>query len=167
MDAIYHLATRIPTGERRNQPDAFADNDRLRSIVTRLLVNVALCLDVQTFVYPSITFLYPREGPVDEDTPYGEEAGAQNSTLVAESEVMRFAASSRRGVILRFGLLWGPYTGNNAAVGTYGAAVHVEDAARALLLALDAPSGVYNAVADGQRISAEKLKRATGWQPRY
>ncbi|HEX5139739.1 MAG TPA: NAD-dependent epimerase/dehydratase family protein [Dehalococcoidia bacterium] len=167
VDAVYHLATRIPTGDRRGQPDAFAENDRLRSIVTRLLVDTALSLDVQTFIYPSITFLYPREGAVDEQTPYGTDAGAQNSTVVAESEVRRFAEASRRGIILRFGLLWGPYTGSDAPVGTYGASVQIEDAGRALQLALDLPSGVYNVVADGQRISNAKFKQATGWQPRY
>jgi hypothetical protein len=52
-------------------------------------------------------------------------------------------------------------------VGTFGSTVQIEDAGRALQLALDLPSGIYNVVADGQRISNAKFKQATGWQPRY
>ena len=69
--------------------------------------------------------------------------------------------------MLRFGLLWGPGTGNDAPSPRYDSSLHVADAGAALLLALDAPAGVYNAVADGGRVSNALFKRTTGWSPRY
>jgi hypothetical protein len=35
------------------------------------------------------------------------------------------------------------------------------------MAALELPSGVYNALSDGQRVSNAKLKQASGWRPRY
>ncbi len=115
---------------------------------------------------PSITFLYPEEGPVDEDTPFGEPQTRLSSMLDAEREVRRFAAAGHRGVILRFGLLWGPGTGNDAPNQRYGATTQVEDAAEALRAALDVSGGVYNVVGDGERIANGRFKSATGWRPR-
>ncbi len=166
VEAVYHLATRIPTGERAREPGAWAENDRLRSEATRVLVDAALARGVEAFVLPSITFLYPEEGPVDEDSPYGTAAPRLSSMVEAEDSVRRFAAAGHRGVILRFGLLWGPGTGNDTPVERYGATTQIDDAAAALGLALDAPTGVYNVVGDGQRIANGRFKTATGWAPR-
>jgi len=47
----------------------------------------------------------------------------------------------------------------------HGATLHVEDAGRAMLAALQAPAGLYNVVADGERVSNERFKRTTGWRP--
>ena len=41
-----------------------------------------------------------------------------------------------------------------------------EDAGRALLAALTAPSGVDNVVRDDERVSNARFKQATGWHPR-
>jgi nucleoside-diphosphate-sugar epimerase len=46
------------------------------------------------------------------------------------------------------------------------ATLHVEDAGRALLAVLSAPSGVYNVVRDGERVSNARFKQSTGWRPR-
>ena len=131
-----------------------------------MLVDAALAHGVATFVLPSITFLYPEEGPVDEDSPYGTAAPRLSSMVEAEDSVRRFAAAGHRGVILRFGLLWGPGTGNDTPVERYGATTQIDDAAAALGLALEAPTGVYNVVGDGQRIANGRFKTATGWAPR-
>ena len=45
--------------------------------------------------------------------------------------------------------------------------IREKDAGRALLAALDAPSGIYNVVRDGERVSNERFKRATGWLPKH
>jgi nucleoside-diphosphate-sugar epimerase len=167
VDAVYHLATRIPTGARAAEPGAWAENDRLRSEATRVLVDAALRANVSVFILPSITFLYPEEGPVDEDSPFGSSADRLSSMVEAENSTRRFAAEGRRGVILRFGLLWGPGTGNDAPVQRYNATTQVEDAARALRLALEVAGGVYNVVADGGRVANGRFKSATGWRPQH
>ncbi len=118
------------------------------------------------FVQPSVTFVYPVDAPADEETPLNP-ASNLGSMVAAENEVRRFAASGRRGVVLRLGLLWGPGTGNDAPNTRYDSSLQVEDAAEALLLALELSSGVYNVTTDGDRVSNARFKAATGWRPRH
>jgi nucleoside-diphosphate-sugar epimerase len=164
-EVIYHLATRIPPRERRGDREAWRENDRLRTEAARLLVDAALASDVQVIVQPSVTFVYPLEGAVDEDTPLGEVPPHLESSLAAEREAARFAGSGRRGVVLRFGQLDGPGTGIEQPDPRAGATLDVEDAGQALLAALEAPSGVYNVARDGERVSNARFKLATGWRP--
>jgi nucleoside-diphosphate-sugar epimerase len=164
-EAIYHLATRIPAPERMSDREAWRENDRLRADGSRLLVDAALGSAVEVYVQPSVAFVYPAEGEADEDTPIGEVRPHLESGLVAEREAARFAASGRRGVVLRFGLLDGPGTGIEKPNPVAGATLHVEDAGSALVAALAVPSGIYSVVRDGERVSNERFKRATGWRP--
>jgi nucleoside-diphosphate-sugar epimerase len=120
----------------------------------------------EVYVQPSVTFVYPAEGPVDEETPIGEVRPNLESSLAAEQQAARFADAGRRGVILRFGLLDGPGTGHEMPDPQASATLHAEDAGRALLAALTAPSGVYNVVRDDERVSNARFKQATGWYPR-
>jgi nucleoside-diphosphate-sugar epimerase len=166
-DAVLHLATRIPPRERFEQPEAWEENDRLRTEAARVLVDAALEAGVATFVQPTVAFVYPPDAPADEDTPLGEVAPRLRSALVAEQETARFAAAGRRGVVLRLGLLDGPGTGHGRLNDVYGSTLHVDDAASALLAALSIPSGVYNVCRDGERISNERFKRTAGWRPRH
>jgi nucleoside-diphosphate-sugar epimerase len=116
-NAVIHLATRV--GHRE-------ENDRIRSEGSRNLVDAALATGAEVYVQPTITFLQ-LQGVVD-----------------AERETARFAASGGRGVVLRFGLLDGPGTGNDEPNPMYGSTLHVEDAGRAVVEALELPSGVYS-----------------------
>jgi 2-alkyl-3-oxoalkanoate reductase len=165
-EAIFHLATRIPPRERVRDLGAWRENDRLREDASRLLVDAALAGTTEAYVQPSVTFVYPAEGPVDEDTPIGEVRPHLKSSLAAEQQAARFAGAGRRGVVLRLGLLDGPGTGQETPDPRAGATVHAEDAGRALLAALVAPSGVYNVVRDGERVSNARFKQATSWRPR-
>jgi 2-alkyl-3-oxoalkanoate reductase len=165
-EAIYHLATRIPPRERRRDREAWRENDRLRKEAARLLVDAALGARTEVYVQPSVTFVYPAEGEVDEDTPLGEVQPYLESSLAAERQAARFAGSGRRGVVLRFGRIDGPGTGVDRTDARGGATLHVEDAGRALLAALEAPSGIYNVVRDGERVSNARFRLATGWRPR-
>jgi nucleoside-diphosphate-sugar epimerase len=164
-DAIFHLATRIPPRERVGDLGAWRENDRLREDASRLLVDAALAGTTEAYVQPSVTFVYPAEGPVDEDTPIGEVRPHLKSSLAAEQQAARFAHAGRRGVVLRLGLLDGPGTGQETPDARAGATLHVEDAGRALLAALDAPSGIYNVVRDAERVSNARFKAFTDWRP--
>jgi nucleoside-diphosphate-sugar epimerase len=165
-DAIFHLATRIPPRERRRDREAWRENDRLRQDASRLLVDAALAGATEVYVQPSVTFVYPGVGLVDENTPIGEVSPHLESSLAAEREAARFASAGRRGVVLRLGSLDGPGTGSETPDPRAGATLHVDDAGRALLAALSAPSGVYNVVRDEERVSNARFKKATGWRPR-
>jgi nucleoside-diphosphate-sugar epimerase len=164
-DAVMHLATRIPAPERMEDPEAWAENDRLRTGASRVLVDAAIDANVATYVVPTVTFVYPP-GPADEDTALGEQPFFLRSALDAEAEAARFAGAGGSGVVLRLGLLYGPGTWDDEPNPMLGATLHADDAGEALLAALDLPSGIYNVVEDDGPVSAERFKAATGWRPR-
>ena len=165
IDAVLHLASRIQPLEQLGNPEAWRDNDRLRADASRILVDAALAADVAAYVQPTVTFVYPDEGPVSEDTPIADVSAILRSALTAERETERFARGGRRGVVLRFGLLDGPGTGHDTPVPALGATLHVADAARALLTATTLPSGIYNVCRDGERVCNRRFADAAGWHP--
>jgi nucleoside-diphosphate-sugar epimerase len=163
--AILHLATLIPPRDRAGESEAWRVNDRLRAEASRLLVDAALATETEAYVQPSITFLYPAQGVVDEETPLGHVPDHLRSALAAEEETARFAAAGRRGVVVRLGLLDGPGTGNELPNVRYGSTLHVADAGRALVAVIALPSGIYNVCRDGEHVSNERFKRLSGWRP--
>ncbi len=166
VDAVMHLASRIQPLDQLGNPDAWRENDRLRADASRILVDAALASDVAAYIQPTVTFVYPPDGPFSEDTPVTGVAPILESALAAERATDRFASGGRRGVVLRFGLLDGPGTGHDAPVPALGASLHVDDGARALLSALTLPSGIYNVCRDGERVPNTRFTRAAGWHPR-
>lgn len=166
-DAVLHLATRIPPPPQADNPDAWAENDRLRAEASRLLVDAALAADASVYLQPTVAFVYPPEVRADEDTPLGPVAPILGSALAAEREAMRFAASGRSGVVLRLGLLDGPGTANAQPDQRFGATLHVQDATHALLSALSVPSGIYNVCRDHERISNTRFTVVSGWHPHH
>jgi nucleoside-diphosphate-sugar epimerase len=166
VDAVVHLATRIQPLERLNNPEAWRENDRLRAEASRVLVDAAAAAAVTVHVQPTVTFVYPAARVVSENTPVCDVAPIFRSALTAEQHAGRFAWDGRRCVILRLGLLDGPGTGHTEPIRTFGATLHVDDAAHALLSALTLPSGIYNVCRDGERVSNAHFGRAAGWHPR-
>jgi nucleoside-diphosphate-sugar epimerase len=165
VDGVVHLATRIRSLDRISDPDAWRENDRLRADASRILVDAAIDADADVYVQPTVTFVYPADGPVSEDTPVGEVLPILRSALAAEQQAERFARAGGRGVVLRLGLLDGPGTWYDDPNGDFGATLHVRDAGRALLSALSLPSGTYNVCRDGERVSTKRFSRAAGWCP--
>jgi nucleoside-diphosphate-sugar epimerase len=166
VDGVLHLATRIRSLDQISDLEAWRENDRLRAEASRILVDAAIAAGAEVYVQPTVTFVYPQDGEVSEDTPVGEVLPILRSALAAEQETQRFARAGGRGVVLRFGLLDGPGTWFDQPMGDFGATLHVSDAGRALLSALSLPSGIYNVCRDGERVSTERFSRAAGWQPR-
>jgi nucleoside-diphosphate-sugar epimerase len=165
VDGVLHLATRIRSLELVSDPDAWRENDRLRADASRILVDAAIAAGAAVYVQPTVTFVYPPDGPVSEDTPVREVLPILRSALAAEQQTERFARAGGRGVVLRFGLLDGPGTWYEKPMRDFGATLHVSDAGRALVSALSLPSGIYNVCRDGERVSAERFTRAAGWRP--
>jgi nucleoside-diphosphate-sugar epimerase len=165
MDGVLHLATRIRPMEEISNVDAWKENDRLRADASRILVDAAIAAGAAVYVQPTVTFLYPADGPVSEETPLGDVSPLLQSALVAEREAERFARSGGRGVVLRLGLLDGPGTDEYPPLAELGATLHVSDAGRALVSALSLPSGLYNVCRDAERVSSERFALAAGWRP--
>jgi nucleoside-diphosphate-sugar epimerase len=165
VEGVLHLATRIRSLEQLSDLDAWREYDRLRADASRILIDAAIAAGVTVYVQPTVTFVYPPDGPVSEDTPVREVLPILRSALVAEQQTERFARAGGRGVVLRLGLLDGPGTWYDRPMGDFGATLHVSDAGRALLSALSLPSGIYNVCRDGERVSTERFTRAAGWHP--
>jgi nucleoside-diphosphate-sugar epimerase len=164
-DGVVHLATRVRPVELFSDPDAWRENDRLRTDASRILVDAAIAAGAAVYVQPTVAFVYPPSGPVSEDTPVHDVPPLLRSAIAAEQEAERFARAGGRGVVLRLGLLDGPGTGAYPPLAGFGATLHVDDGGRALLSALSLPSGTYNVCRDGERVSAERFTRAAGWRP--
>jgi nucleoside-diphosphate-sugar epimerase len=165
VDGVLHLATRILPLEQLSDPDAWRENDRLRTDASRILVDAAIAGGAEVYVQPTVTFVYPPDGPVSEDTEVHDVHPLLLSALAAEQQAERFARAGGRGVVLRLGLLDGPGTDEYPPLAELGATLHVSDAGRALVSALTLPSGVYNVCRDGERVSSERFSRAAGWHP--
>jgi nucleoside-diphosphate-sugar epimerase len=173
-DAILHLATRIAPASRARTRGPWRDNDRIRIEGTRNLVDAALATGVSVFVYPSFAPVYADGGarwlsvgaPVDPTE-------VLESTLVAEDEVLRYAAAGGRGVVLRMAGLYGPHSaatrgvlalarrGISAFAGppdAYQPLVWDEDAAAALVTAATTEGlhGTYD-VADDEPLTRARL----------
>ena len=167
VDGVLHLATRIRSLDQLSDREAWRENDRLRADASTILVDTAIAAGAAVYVQPTVTFVYPTNGPVSEDTAVREVLPILRSALVAEQQTERFARAGRRGVVLRLGLLDGPGTWYDQPMGDFGATLHVSDAGRALLSALSLPSGIYNVCRDGERVSTERFTRAAGWHPQH
>src|SRR3954451_840513 len=72
VDGVLHLATRIRSLEQIADPDAWRENDRLRADASRILVDAAMAAGATVYVQPTVTFVYPRDGPASERTQVGE-----------------------------------------------------------------------------------------------
>lgn len=182
-DVMLHLATRIPPVTQARKPSAWTENNKLRAVGTRVLVDAAQAAGVDRVIAESITFIYSDGGSewIDERSPVDAGAGLQ-SVVTLEEEVARFASAGGVGVSLRFGVFYGaearatdeylkvaarhvaPVLG---APDGYISSIHTSDAASAAVAAFDAPSGVYNVVDDEpltRRDFVDAFARAFGFR---
>jgi nucleoside-diphosphate-sugar epimerase len=173
-EAVVHLATNVPTLGRIARMKSWSTHNELRTIATKLLIDAALKTGATRFVKESVTFSYPDSGDawIDETTPPDESITMLAPTLEGERMVDRFTAGGGAGVVLRFGLFYGPTSrgvdeslrlarwrmsmvaGKPAA---YISSIHTDDVAGAVVAALEAPSGIYNAVDDAPVTRREYL----------
>jgi nucleoside-diphosphate-sugar epimerase len=161
---VLHLATRIPTLDRRNRPGAWDVNDRLRGEATRLLVDAALSADTKLIVVPTAAFVYPP-GPANESTPLADVPDFLRSALQAEDQLGRFTHAGSRGVALRLGSLYGPEAASPRPSDRYNVHLQTHDAGRALVAALSCPGGIYNVCDENDPVSHDRFTEATGWRP--
>jgi nucleoside-diphosphate-sugar epimerase len=164
-DVICNLATAVPRGARSFLPWSWRQMARIRRRVSSNLVNGALAGSrVQLVIQESFAPIYAAAGDrwVDEAAPV-RPALYNRSALVAERNADRFTGAGRAGVVLRFGLLYGPGDAMTQQMidlvrrgwfplfgrsDGFSSWAHHEDAARAVVAALGAEAGVYNVVED-------------------
>jgi nucleoside-diphosphate-sugar epimerase len=179
-DVVIHIATSIPTGMNAARRSGWAMNDRLRSDAAANLATAAIEHGAR-YVGESITFPYVDSGDrlVDENTERAYFWGNQ-TTVAAEDAAHRVADAGSGGVSLRFGMFVAPDSAHTrqlialARRGVFGlpgrgdafiSFIDVDDAARAVVAAIDAASGVYNVAEPDPAIRArhwEALAKAVG-----
>ncbi len=163
--AIVNLATHMPSSAARMMlPGAWSENDRVRRIGSSNLAGAALEQEVGRFVQESFAPIYPDGGSrwIDESTPV-RPVRYNVSVLDAEKSAQRVTEAGGDGVVLRFGLFYGPDSrffqetcrlvrrGWAAMPGSpdgYLSSVSHDDAASAAAAALGVPAGIYNVVDD-------------------
>jgi nucleoside-diphosphate-sugar epimerase len=222
-DAVCNLATHIPTTRRAMAPGGFRQNDRIRTELSRILVDAALANGTGRFLQESVTFLYTDggDGWLDESASLDPPVYARTA-LVAEGNVRRFTEAGGDGVVLRFSVFYGPYSHTaldlmkfvrRRVVPMFGpdgyvSSIDTDDAAAAVVAALSAPAGTYNVTDDepvrrreyvdalaaaldvkaprlpprwmgtlfgsraapvtrSHRVSNQRLRDATGWEPAH
>ena len=167
---VIHMATNIPPITKAWRSGAWEVNDRLRREGTQVIADAGRDAGVEVLVKETVSFFYDDGGDewIDESWPLSRQ-GFSAASLDAEDITLSFTGEGRRGVVLRFGLFYshdarqleenlrtaklsmGPMVG---PADGWRASIHVDDAATAVVAALDAPAGAYN-VADEPITNAE------------
>jgi nucleoside-diphosphate-sugar epimerase len=168
---VVHEATALGAagGNLRKFDEAFAHTNRLRTEGTDNLLAAARAVGVRKFVAQSYAgWPYAREGAAvkDEDAPLDDNPVASSKETIAAIRYLEERVAAAGGIVLRYGGFYGPGTslaagaemveavrkrmfpvvGNGAGMVSF---IHIEDAARATLAAIERGSpGIYNIVDD-------------------
>jgi nucleoside-diphosphate-sugar epimerase len=164
-DVIIHQLTDLSAAD-------FAANDRLRIDGTRNLVDAAKAAGVRRMIAQSLAIVYSHEvEPATEQDPLADDSPTLRDTVKGVRSLEAAVEELPEGIILRYGLLYGPGTwysrigpfagavrhGEQPASNGVSSFIHVEDAARAAMLAIDWPAGVVNIVDDEPAAGTEWL----------
>ena len=148
---------------------SYAKNARIRTEGTRNLIATAQAAGARRFIVQSIAFGYAPGGePHPETDPLNLADPARAVTIKGTADMERqvLAASGLEGVILRYGLLYGPGTWH--AEPTRKPGLHVDAAAHAALLALRrGAAGIYNIADDDGVVSIARARAELGFDPRF
>jgi nucleoside-diphosphate-sugar epimerase len=170
-EVVIHQLTSLPPRLDWGDLHVFDANNRVRTEGTRILVDAALAAGARRIVAQSIAFAYAPAGDLVKDEDAALFTGAPPPLggvvdALVEHEGRVTATAGIEGVVLRYGLLYGPGTWHDRRGSTSADIVagrvpvveggtgmyswlHADDAASAAVAALDqgAP-GIYNVVDD-------------------
>jgi nucleoside-diphosphate-sugar epimerase len=150
----------------------FAATDRLRIDGTRNLVDAAKAAGVRRMIAQSLGIVYAHStDPATENDELADETPSVRATVNGVRSLEAAVEELPEGINLRYGFLYGPGTwyskvgpfadavrqGKRPASSGVSSFVHVEDAARAAMLAIDWPAGVVNIVDDEPAAGTEWL----------
>lgn len=165
-EVVIHQLTDLPYAlEESKMTAALVRNARIRDEGTRNLVAAAVNAGARRLIAQSISFLY-ADGP----KPHRESDPLLPTTHPVYGETVEGVMSLERqvteaplvGIVLRYGLLYGPGTGFDAAIAA--GSVHVDAAAKAAELAVTlGQSGIYNVTEMDGTTSSEKAIQSFGW----
>lgn len=166
---VIHQLTALPDGlDPQQMAAALKLNARIRVEGTRNLVAAATAAHADKLIAQSLAFVYaPGPHPYREEAPLAVDDAAYGETARAvaslEAQVLHAPLT---GIVLRYGKLYGPGTGFDAAPSE--GPVHVEDAALAAYKALRCDAaGVYNIAESDGTVAIAKAATLLGWTPAY
>jgi nucleoside-diphosphate-sugar epimerase len=166
-EIVIHQLTDLPRGlDPAKMDEAIRRNARLRAEGTRHLVDAAVAAGARRLIAQSIAWAYaPGAGPRTEDDPL--DIGAEGLRAVSVGGIVALERAvldaPLEGIVLRYGQIYGPGSGTDAPAGN--SPLHVDDAARAALLALDrGASGVYNIAEPNPHVDTGKAHGELGWR---
>jgi len=169
-DIVLHQLTDLPPGlDPALMAEGTLRNARMRREGTRNLVAAALTAGAPRLVTQSIAWMYaPGPQPHGQDDPLDVHAAGTRAVTadgVATLERLTLASPPIDGVVLRYGHLYGPATGADAAEIP---SLHVDAAASAALLAIKkARRGIYNIAEPSGYLSTDKARRELGFDPSF
>ena len=151
--------------DQRTLAQTYRENDRIRRVAAEHLARAVRGLGARLIASSSAYWYEPGPDPADETVPLWFSAPPPTSHATLAVAALEAACAATAGVALRCGIYLGPGTyhdrlgdvGRRLARGQYpvigdgngvSSFVHVDDVARAVVLALDLPPGAYNAVDD-------------------
>jgi nucleoside-diphosphate-sugar epimerase len=167
-DILIHQLTDLPDAI-EDVPGALERNAQIRMFGTRNLIDAACAAGVKRVIAQSICFVYePNERACTETDPLirqsdGTYSASVRGVITLEEQVLETPAF--RGVVLRYGRLYGPGTWAELPNGT--APLHVDAAAHAAALALECGVGLYNIAEDDGTVSIDKARRDLGFDPAF
>jgi nucleoside-diphosphate-sugar epimerase len=162
---IINLATHMPPSMTRMMlPWSWKENDHIRREGSAILADAAIKLGINRFIQESFAPAYPDRGAawVTEETPLSP-TRYNRSLLDAEASVQRVTRAGQMGIVLRFAAFYGPdaftlhemanmvrkgWSPLPGAPDAYISSVSHDDAATAVVAALDLPAGIYNVTDD-------------------
>lgn len=160
-DVVVNLATHMPSSSTRMLFRAsWRENDRLRREASATLADAARAAGAGRFIQESFAPIYADGGERWLNESWPVRPVRYNRTILdAERSVERFAVGGGAGVVLRFAAFYGPEAGHvheligmvrrgwapvpGSPEGFISSVLH-DDAAAAVVAALDVPGGVYN-----------------------
>jgi nucleoside-diphosphate-sugar epimerase len=169
-EIVIHQLTDLPYAlEASQMTAALVRNARLRDEGTRNLIAAAVHAGAKRLIAQSIAFIYADGAQPHQETDpllpvthpvYGETV---QGVMSLERQVLE---APLEGIVLRYGLLYGPGTGFTAPIAP--GSVHVDAAAKAAELAVSrGQRGLYNVTETDGTTSSEKAIRAFGWDARW
>lgn len=191
-DAVVNVTTKIPPVAQMPRIRAWDENERIRREVSTNLVDAAIAAGATVFVQESLAFLYGEHGDAWLDAASTEWASSlfTEAMAAAEENVARFRAQGGRGIVLRFGRFYAFDSDQSIAMvqaarrgivldvgraDSYAPMIDADDAASAVVAALDAPSATYDIVDDdpltraaqsialAATVGRRRLSRAPKW----
>ena len=164
-DVVIHQLTDLAAGF---APEQLRATSRLREVGTRNLVDAMRAAGANRLVAQSGAWLY-ADGPLPHTERDPMRRGGPDDLVmrgITELERLTLTTQGITGLVMRYGMLYGPGTAYADASAVRPPRVHVTAAASAAMFASERGSpGAYNIVDDDPAVSNERARQELGWRP--